>query len=143
MSPAKYISKILLPSTWGGAIELSIFTSHYQTEIASVDVETGRVDQFTPKGLDLPENRCLVIYSGIYYDAASLAPMADVAGTATRSSPSPLREVNGCANEPQARASVNDARPEGSAPGRGEGPVPGGPRSGDEAGVLGGPLSRA
>jgi ubiquitin thioesterase OTU1 len=77
MPPATYISKILTPSTWGGAIELGILASHYQTEIASVDVETGRIDQFAPSGIDVPENRCLVIYSGIHYDAATLAPMAD------------------------------------------------------------------
>ncbi|KAK7020451.1 OTU-like cysteine [Favolaschia claudopus] len=77
MAPDKYITKILSPSTWGGAIELAILASTFQTEICSVDVETGRIDQFTPKGLDLPENRCLVIYSGIHYDAATLAPMAD------------------------------------------------------------------
>ncbi|KAJ7271983.1 hypothetical protein B0H12DRAFT_1177589 [Mycena haematopus] len=76
MPPAKYISKILSPSTWGGAIELGILASHYNTEIASVDVETGRIDQFTPNAKDF-ENRCLVIYSGIHYDAATLAPMAD------------------------------------------------------------------
>ncbi|KAF7338135.1 OTU-like cysteine [Mycena venus] len=77
MPPAKYISKILSPSTWGGAIELGILASHYQTEIASVDVETGRIDQFTPSDNESPENRCLLIYSGIHYDAATLAPMAD------------------------------------------------------------------
>ncbi|KAJ7047004.1 hypothetical protein C8F04DRAFT_1024066 [Mycena alexandri] len=77
MAPATYISKILTPSTWGGAIELGILASYYQTEIASVDVETGRIDQFTPSGIEVPENRCLLIYSGIHYDAATLAPMAD------------------------------------------------------------------
>jgi len=40
-------------------------------------VETGRVDQFAPSGVESPENRCLLIYSGIHYDAATLAPMAD------------------------------------------------------------------
>ena len=29
-----------------GAIELSILSKHYQTEIAVVDIETGRVDRF-------------------------------------------------------------------------------------------------
>ncbi|KAJ7097745.1 hypothetical protein B0H15DRAFT_617176 [Mycena belliarum] len=80
MPPATYISKILKPATWGGAIELGILASHYATEIASIDVETGRIDQFAPRGLAAPENRCLVIYSGIHYDAASLAPAADAPG---------------------------------------------------------------
>jgi len=66
-----YIKAILKPSTWGGAIELSIFAAHYRTEITSIDVETGRRDRF---GGDKWENRCIVMYSGIHYDALSLAP---------------------------------------------------------------------
>lgn len=72
----KYIETILKPSSWGGAIELSILASHYKTEIASIDVETGRVDRFQPSTGDAT-NRCILIYSGIHYDAATLAPMAD------------------------------------------------------------------
>jgi len=79
MPPAAYITKILQPNRWGGAIELGILAAHFRTEIASVDVETGRIDQFLPGGQDT-ENRCLLIYSGIHYDAASLAPMADAPG---------------------------------------------------------------
>ncbi|KAI0727208.1 OTU-domain-containing protein [Fomitopsis betulina] len=73
----EYISTILKPSTWGGAIELTILASHYSTEIASVDVETGRVDHFTPSPAKDSGNRCIVVYSGIHYDAATLAPMLD------------------------------------------------------------------
>jgi len=71
----KYITTILKPSTWGGAIELGILAKHFNTEIASIDVETGRIDQFSPSagGTD----RCIVVYSGIHYDAATLAPMVD------------------------------------------------------------------
>ncbi|KZT26512.1 OTU-domain-containing protein [Neolentinus lepideus HHB14362 ss-1] len=72
-----YISTILKPSSWGGAIELSIFAKHFSTEIASIDVETGRVDQFTPPPEADSGNRCILIYSGIHYDAASLAPTPD------------------------------------------------------------------
>ncbi|KAF7294795.1 OTU-like cysteine [Mycena indigotica] len=73
LPPSDYISKITKPITWGGAIELGILAKHYKTEIASIDIETGRVDQFTPEGF--PENRCILLYSGIHYDAATLAPM--------------------------------------------------------------------
>ncbi|KAI6118850.1 hypothetical protein EV401DRAFT_2072001 [Pisolithus croceorrhizus] len=59
----KYISTILSPSTWGGAIELGVLADHFGTEITSIDVETGRID------------RCILIYSGIHYDAATLSPM--------------------------------------------------------------------
>ena len=44
----KYIATILKPSTWGGAIELGILAKYFNTEIASIDVETGRIDQFSP-----------------------------------------------------------------------------------------------
>ncbi|KAJ3863477.1 hypothetical protein EV359DRAFT_43065 [Lentinula novae-zelandiae] len=76
MPPSQYIDTITKPSAWGGAIELTILAAHYRTEICSVDVETGRIDQFTP-GPDSGGMRCIVIYSGIHYDAATLAPMVE------------------------------------------------------------------
>lgn len=72
-----YISTILKPTSWGGAIELTILSNHYRTEIASVDVETGRIDYFTPEASNNSGNRCILFYSGIHYDAASLAPIKD------------------------------------------------------------------
>lgn len=42
-----------------------------------MDVETGRVDHFTPPPAKDSGNRCVVVYSGIHYDAATLAPMLD------------------------------------------------------------------
>ena len=51
--------------------------AHYNTEIASVDVETGRVDRFTPPPEADSGNRAIVIYSGIHYDATSIAPMLE------------------------------------------------------------------
>ncbi|KAF7323118.1 OTU-like cysteine [Mycena chlorophos] len=77
MPPQQYIAKIQQPSAWGGAIELGILAAHYNAEIASIDVETGRVDQFAPGADRTAENRCIILYSGIHYDAATLAPMAD------------------------------------------------------------------
>ncbi len=76
MPPSKYIETITKPSTWGGAIELQILANHYRTEIASIDVETGRIDHFSPPD-DPSTNRCILIYSGIHYDAATLAPTVD------------------------------------------------------------------
>jgi len=71
----EYIKKILEPNTWGGAIELSIFSKHYATEVCSIDVETGRIDRF---GSDNSYNsRCILLYSGIHYDAISLSPSMD------------------------------------------------------------------
>ncbi|WVQ96539.1 hypothetical protein IAU59_003644 [Kwoniella sp. CBS 9459] len=68
----QYIEKILKPDTWGGAIELSIFSKHYKTEISSFDVATGRCDRF---GQDEYDSRCLLVYSGIHYDALTLSPL--------------------------------------------------------------------
>ena len=54
-----------------------MLAKHYATEIASVDVETGRVDKFAPPpGVD-SGNRCVLVYSGIHYDAATVAPILD------------------------------------------------------------------
>ncbi|KAI1795894.1 OTU-domain-containing protein [Ganoderma leucocontextum] len=73
----EYIKTILKPVSWGGAIELAILAQHYATEIASVDVETGRIDRFTPPPETDSGNRAIVIYSGIHYDATSIAPTLD------------------------------------------------------------------
>lgn len=77
MSPAQYVATISKSTSWGGAIELSVLAAHYGTEIASVDVETGRIDHFSPGEHGNAANRAILIYSGIHYDAASLAPMPD------------------------------------------------------------------
>ncbi|KIK08215.1 hypothetical protein K443DRAFT_672708 [Laccaria amethystina LaAM-08-1] len=76
MPPSQYIATITKPTSWGGAIELGVLAAHYSAEIASIDVETGRIDRFSP-GANPERMRCLLIYSGIHYDAASLAPMPD------------------------------------------------------------------
>ena len=80
-SRESYIEYILKPSSWGGAIELSILATHYNSEIASIDVETGRIDQFAPFSTSptpaTTTSRGVLIYSGIHYDAVSLAPMPD------------------------------------------------------------------
>ncbi|KAI9446152.1 OTU-domain-containing protein [Lactarius indigo] len=69
-----YIRTILSPNSWGGAIELAILAAHYRTEIASIDVETGRVDRFGDAHAS--EGRALLIYSGIHYDACRACPPA-------------------------------------------------------------------
>ncbi|SGZ22167.1 BQ5605_C022g09440 [Microbotryum silenes-dioicae] len=58
-----YINTILKPNSWGGAIELAIFASYFNTAIASIDVKTGRVDEFGEgEGY---ENAAVLVYSGI------------------------------------------------------------------------------
>ena len=58
------------PNSWGGAIELLIFSNYFKTCIVSVDVSTGRMDKF---GQDLYQNTCYLIYSGIHYDALAFS----------------------------------------------------------------------
>jgi len=74
----EYIRTILSPNSWGGAIELTILAAHYGIGITSIDVETGRIDNFGPTPTSgTGESRALLIYSGIHYDAAVLAPEPD------------------------------------------------------------------
>ena len=40
----EYIEYILKPDTWGGAIELQILSEYFQTEIASIDIKSLRID---------------------------------------------------------------------------------------------------
>ncbi|KAK8858770.1 hypothetical protein IAR55_002999 [Kwoniella newhampshirensis] len=68
----EYINRIVKSDTWGGAIELSIFSKHYKTEISSFDVATGRCDRF---GQDDYDSRAVLVYSGIHYDALTLSPL--------------------------------------------------------------------
>ncbi|KAK4058730.1 ubiquitin-specific protease otu1 [Microbotryomycetes sp. JL221] len=67
----KYIKTILSQDSWGGAIELSILAQKYETVICSIDVQTGRVDRFG----DGFGSQCLVVYSGIHYDALTFSYM--------------------------------------------------------------------
>ena len=62
-SPSSYVETISQTNSWGGAIELSIFASHYKREICSLDVLSGRVDRFgQDSGYD---SQVLLVYSGI------------------------------------------------------------------------------
>ncbi|GAA5822990.1 hypothetical protein JCM11251_004449 [Rhodosporidiobolus azoricus] len=72
-TPESYIETILKPSSWGGAIELSIFASHFRSEIWSIDVQTGRLDRFGEG--QRYEMFCLLVYSGIHYDALTFSFM--------------------------------------------------------------------
>ncbi|KAI8970201.1 hypothetical protein BDF20DRAFT_111541 [Mycotypha africana] len=67
----KYMEWIQRKNSWGGAIELAIFSNYFQVEIDSIDVQTGRIDKF---GEGLYSERVLIVYNGIHYDALALAP---------------------------------------------------------------------
>lgn len=71
LASSTYISNITKSSSWGGAIELAIFASYYKTEIISIDVATGRQDQFGQgAGYD---RTVFLVYSGIHYDALTFS----------------------------------------------------------------------
>eukprot|EP00741_Cyanophora_paradoxa_P024699 tig00000282_g23843.t1 len=73
---AEYQKWILSPNSWGGAIELSILSRHYRTEIAAFDLISGtRVDLYG-EGAGYNQ-RVMLLYDGIHYDALALAPFPD------------------------------------------------------------------
>ena len=61
-----YIEYILKPDTWGGAIELQILSEYFQTEIASIDVKSLRIDCYGEASNFI--KRVYIIYNGIHYD---------------------------------------------------------------------------
>ncbi|KAI8995938.1 hypothetical protein BC832DRAFT_568073 [Gaertneriomyces semiglobifer] len=70
-TPDSYTSWITTPNSWGGAIELAVFSDVFQVEIDSIDVATLRVDKF---GEGKYPKRVILFYSGIHYDAVALSP---------------------------------------------------------------------
>ncbi|KAI8869690.1 OTU-domain-containing protein, partial [Ramicandelaber brevisporus] len=71
--PVEYSQWIQKPSSWGGAIELAVFAEHYGIEICSIDVQTLRVDRFRPTDESKVNDRVIIIYSGIHFDAIAMA----------------------------------------------------------------------
>lgn len=65
-----YCRWIQTEEAWGGGIELSILSKHFDVEICSIDVQTLRVDRFN----EGRPTRCIVVYSGIHYDTIALSP---------------------------------------------------------------------
>lgn len=66
----EYCKWILDENHWGGAIELSILSKHYQTEIAVADTESGRVDRY---GEGCGYRDCVyLVYDGIHYDPVAV-----------------------------------------------------------------------
>lgn len=62
-SSAEYVETMKKVDTWGGAIELAIFSGVYRVEIVSIDVGTGRMDRFGEgEGYS---DQVFLVYSGI------------------------------------------------------------------------------
>jgi len=70
-SNQEYSNWILLPDTWGGAIELSILSRYFQTEISVFDIQTLRLDRYGES--DGYEDRVFLLYDGIHYDPIARA----------------------------------------------------------------------
>ncbi|KAF7590178.1 aminotransferase [Aspergillus hancockii] len=68
--PDDYCRWIQNEDSWGGGIELSILSKHFDIEICSIDVQTLRIDRFN----EGPPTRCILVYSGIHYDTVALSP---------------------------------------------------------------------
>ncbi|KAG4076631.1 hypothetical protein HA402_001918 [Bradysia odoriphaga] len=71
----EYCAWIQKPETWGGAIEVSILSSHYGIEIDVVDVTSGVISRF---GEDKDfGSRVFLLFDGIHYDALYLESSVD------------------------------------------------------------------
>ncbi|KAL6721152.1 ubiquitin-specific protease otu1 [Lecanora helva] len=68
--PDDYCRWIQTEDAWGGAIELAILSRHFDIELCSIDVQSLRVDHFNQGR----PTRCILVYSGIHYDAIALSP---------------------------------------------------------------------
>ncbi|KAL4983053.1 hypothetical protein BDW68DRAFT_42368 [Aspergillus falconensis] len=68
--PDDYCRWIKNETSWGGAIEMSILSKHFDVEICSIDLGNLRVDHFN----EGQSRRCFLVYSGIHYDTITLSP---------------------------------------------------------------------
>lgn len=81
----QYCKWINMESSWGGGIELSILAKFFDIEIIAIDVSTLSIMHFN----DPHPRFCIVVYSGIHYDALALSPITAY----SFSSPSPDQDV--------------------------------------------------
>ncbi|GAB7361348.1 hypothetical protein MBLNU230_g1404t1 [Neophaeotheca triangularis] len=70
--PSDYCRWIQNENSWGGGIELSILSQHFELEVCSINVQDGRVDRFNER----QPRRCVLVYSGIHYDVCAVTPFA-------------------------------------------------------------------
>lgn len=64
-----YSDWIQRSNSWGGAIELALFSSYYRVQIVSIDIQTLRFDIFGQGDDTNYVERVYLLYSGIHYDA--------------------------------------------------------------------------
>jgi ubiquitin thioesterase OTU1 len=68
--PSAYCRWIQREDSWGGGIELSILSQHFNIEICSINVQDLRIDKFN----EGQPTRCILVYSGIHYDVCAVTP---------------------------------------------------------------------
>jgi ubiquitin thioesterase OTU1 len=66
MSKKEYILKMENPDCWGGAIELKLFSDIFKIQIASIDIQSGRVDIFGET--ENYTHIIYILYNGNHYD---------------------------------------------------------------------------
>eukprot|EP00033_Pygsuia_biforma_P002582 GCRY01002857.1.p1 GENE.GCRY01002857.1~~GCRY01002857.1.p1 ORF type:complete len:311 (+),score=81.70 GCRY01002857.1:205-1137(+) len=65
--PPEYAEWILRPKSWGGAIELTVFSQYFQAAVFAGDIRSGRFDCY---GEDKNYSKCVyLLYDGLHYDA--------------------------------------------------------------------------
>nr|POE96964.1 putative ubiquitin thioesterase otu1 [Quercus suber] len=70
--PTAYCRWIQREDSWGGGIELSILSEHFDIEICSINVQDLRIDRFN----EGRATRCVLVYSGIHYDVCAVTPFS-------------------------------------------------------------------
>nr|POE48764.1 putative ubiquitin thioesterase otu1 [Quercus suber] len=70
--PTAYCRWIQREDSWGGGIELSILSEHFDIEVCSINVQDLRIDKFN----EGRPTRCVLVYSGIHYDVCAVAPFS-------------------------------------------------------------------
>jgi len=72
-SNIEYSKWIFLKDSWGGAIELSILSNYYVTEIATFDIQTENM--YVYGETKNYKQRIFLLYDGIHYDCLCLTPI--------------------------------------------------------------------
>jgi ubiquitin thioesterase OTU1 len=68
--PDTYCRQIKSPDTWGGDIDIAILAEYWGICVRNISVQDGHVYSYNEDA----ENMCIIVYSGIHYDAIALSP---------------------------------------------------------------------
>ena len=68
--PDRYCKQIKSPDSWGGDIEIAILSEAFGICVRSINVQDGHVYSYNESA----PQQCIIVYSGIHYDAIALSP---------------------------------------------------------------------